>query len=255
MNLKINAILADYDGTLAPMNVPRRQSKPSRELLETLKQSSEKTILGVISMKDYWFLKNRIPFAHVYGCIGGLEIVTRTKGSFIRKLALNKLNIIEKFYDHASKFREESCIEIETKRFVNKKIAGLSLDWRNCQEIPSTIQYLKNTAEQLNLHIINYDEPFIDIIPIEPDKGTAVKFIKNLFKIKGPILYLGDSTIDNPAFKIADISIGVISHNDPKLLEAQYFINFKDVPKLLKYLVETNMIFTNNLSLLKRGIT
>lgn len=253
MNLKIDAILADYDGTLAPISVPREQSKPSKELLEVLKQLSEKTILGVISMKDFWFLKNRIQFAHTYGCIGGLEIVTRTKGAFIRKLVLNKLSIIEKFYEHVSKSHENSCVEIETKRLINKKIAGLSLDWRNCQELPSTIQYFKNTAEHLNLHIINYDEPFIDIIPIEPDKGTAVKFIKKLFKIKGPILYLGDSIIDNPAFKIADISIGVISHNDPKLLEAQYFVNFKDVPKLLKYIVEANMIFTDKLPLLKRG--
>jgi HAD superfamily hydrolase (TIGR01484 family) len=254
VNLKINAILADYDGTLAPINVSREQSKPSKELLEALKQSSEKVILGVISMKDYWFLKNRIPFAHTYGCIGGLEIITRKK-AFIRKPAASKLEIIKKFYDYVNEHHEKSCIKIEIKKLINKKIAGLSLDWRNCQEIPPIIQHLKNTAKHFNLHTINYNEPFIDIIPIEPNKGTAVKFIKQLFKIKGPILYLGDSTLDNPAFKTADISIGVISHNDPKLLEAQFLIDFKDVPKLLKHLIKTDMTFTNKLPLLKRGAT
>jgi HAD superfamily hydrolase (TIGR01484 family) len=255
MNLKISAILADYDGTLAPINVSREKSKPSRELLEALKQLSEKVILGVISMKDYWFLKNRIPFAHIYGCIGGLEIITREK-AFIRKPAANKLENIKKFYDyiaeHVNEFHEKSCIEIEVKRLINRKIAGLSLDWRNCQETPSIIQHLKSIAKHFNLHAMDSNEPFIDIVPIEPDKGAAVKFIKQLFRIKGPILYLGDSMLDNPAFKAADISIGVISHNDPKLLEAQFFINFRDVTKLLKHLIKTDMIFTDELPLLKR---
>ncbi len=254
MNLKINIVLADYDGTLAPINVPREESKPSKQLLEVLKQVSENATLGIISMKDYWFLKSRIPFSHVYGCIGGLEIILRKGRAFIRKTISDKIKITEEFYNYVSNSSKKlSCVEIEIKKLANKRIAGLSLDWRHCQQTPSIIQHFKTIAEKLNFYTIDYTEPFIDIMPLKPDKGAAVKFIKHFFR--GSVLYLGDSIIDNPAFKISDVSIGVISHNDPKNLESQYFIDFKDVPKLLEYLIKSDMTFNDKLPILKRGVT
>ena len=243
MNLKIKAILADYDGTLAPINVSRNESRPNEQLFNILAQLSKETIFGIISMKDYWFLKQRIPFSRIYGCVGGFEIIIDSK-PFVRKTILNKFNTVKNFYKYILELEEKlQCIEIETKRLMNKMIIGLSIDWRQCKHTPYLVSQLKTLAQNMNLHTINYNEPFIDIIPDEPDKGKAIKFIKKILGIEGPILYLGDSPLDNTAFKVSDISIGVISNNDPEKLKAKFFVKFDHVTNLFTKLIESNMIF------------
>lgn len=243
MNPKINAVLTDYDGTLVPINISRDKSRLSEQLSDILKQLSKKAIFGIISMKDYWFLRERIPFAQIYGCIGGFEIVINSQ-PFIRKTILNKFKAITNFYKHVLELVEKpQCIEIEAKRLINKRIVGLSIDWRECKSVPSLVSQLEMLAQKMNIHIINYDEPFIDLMPDKPDKGEVIKFIKNFLKIKGSILYLGDSPFDNTAFKVSDISIGVISNNDPKKLESKYFIKFDDITNLFMKLIESDMIF------------
>ena len=62
------------------------------------------------------------------------------------------------------------------------------------------------------------------------------------------ILYLGDSENDNPAFRKACISVGIISDKrlTPKL-DCQYLIEYKHLPGFLKHLVENKFIFSDNL--------
>ena len=62
------------------------------------------------------------------------------------------------------------------------------------------------------------------------------------------IMYLGDSENDNPAFRKADISIGIKSDErlNPKL-DCQYLINFNQLPKFLMNLLKNDFIFSEKL--------
>ena len=62
------------------------------------------------------------------------------------------------------------------------------------------------------------------------------------------ILYLGDSENDNPAFRKADISIGVNSDNrlNPKL-DCTYTIKFENLSTFLRRLVENDFDFSESL--------
>ena len=59
------------------------------------------------------------------------------------------------------------------------------------------------------------------------------------------ILYLGDSENDNPAFRKASLSVGIISDKrvNPKL-DRQYFIEYEHLPKFLGYLADNRFVFS-----------
>jgi hypothetical protein len=58
-------------------------------------------------------------------------------------------------------------------------------------------------------------------------------------------MYLGDSENDNPAFKKADVSVGVFS--DKRLnpeLDCEYTINFDELPLFLGQLYDKEFVFS-----------
>lgn len=59
------------------------------------------------------------------------------------------------------------------------------------------------------------------------------------------ILYLGDSENDNPAFRKAPISVGIISDKslNPKL-DCQYLIDYEHLPKFLGHLADNKFVFS-----------
>ena len=83
--------------------------------------------------------------------------------------------------------------------------------------------------------------PFIDVYVTKLSKGGAfdsvVSKLYEIMDIKGKIIYLGDSENDNPAFRKADISIGVNSDNrlNPTL-DCTYFIKFENLSIFLRRL-------------------
>jgi hydroxymethylpyrimidine pyrophosphatase-like HAD family hydrolase len=97
--------------------------------------------------------------------------------------------------------------------------------------------------------------PFVDVYSTMCSKEIAYdnicKIINNSnvnrFKNKN-ILYLGDSENDNPAFRKADVSIGVKSDErlNPKL-DCQYLINFSQLPKFLMNLLKNDFNFSEKL--------
>ena len=100
-----------------------------------------------------------------------------------------------------------------------------------------------------------YSHPFIDIYSITCDKGLA--FDTTISKLKSfnnskvqNILYLGDSENDSPAFKRADISIGVRSDKrlNPKLV-CQYLLEFNQLSTFLKRLQDNDFAFSEDLLL------
>lgn len=94
--------------------------------------------------------------------------------------------------------------------------------------------------------------PFIDLYVTKVNKGEAYEFIisqlSEMSNVTGKIIYLGDSENDNPAFRKADFSIGVISDNrlNPKL-DCKYSLDFENLSTFLRRLVNNGFNFSESL--------
>jgi hydroxymethylpyrimidine pyrophosphatase-like HAD family hydrolase len=158
---------------------------------------------------------------------------------------------------------------VERKYITNNEtLAGITIDWRQLRDW----KYFKKTSEPLlkeaienqqklsfngnTLYIQTYTtHPFIDVYAVKCDKGIAfdsvlseISYIKGKGGQKNVIMYLGDSENDNPAFKKADVSIGVVSDNrlNPKL-DCEYTVSFDQLPIFLRKLFDRDLVFSGNL--------
>jgi hypothetical protein len=153
-------------------------------------------------------------------------------------------------------------------------LAGITVDyrhlkdWRSCKNklepsLKKMIQKCQTsslvTGRGSDLYLQTYSShPFLDVYALYCDKGMAFDFVTSeILNIKtgrdggdrvGGILYLGDSENDNPAFRKAAISMGVISDKrlNPKL-DCEYHIEYNYLSIFLKRLIENNLVFTENL--------
>jgi len=172
---------------------------------------------------------------------------------------------LESIIDRISlKFKNVSVYRKLT--FKSNLLGGVTIDWHHLDNWNS----IKKKIEQAVLRISNEvndsskyplfvqtysSHPFVDIFSTMCSKEIAYDNIRkiidnsdvNRFKNKN-ILYLGDSENDNPAFRKADVSIGVNSDErlNPKL-DCQYLINFSQLPKFLMNLLKNNFNFSEKL--------
>jgi hypothetical protein len=110
-----------------------------------------------------------------------------------------------------------------------------------------------SSISRSNLYIQTYrSHPFVDVYGANCDKGVAFDLITNILNPNDNeemgILYLGDSENDNPAFRKASTSIGIIS--DKRLsprLDCQYLIEYKHLPDLLRHLIDDRFMFSESL--------
>jgi hydroxymethylpyrimidine pyrophosphatase-like HAD family hydrolase len=178
--------------------------------------------------------------------------------------------IVEKIL---AKFKD---ISIDRKLTFNPSLlAGITIDWRHLDdwnlirkevepyilkivnnEINNNNNNNNNNNSEYSLYIQRYStHPFIDIYSTLCSKEIAYdniydivnKLHINRLENKN-IIYFGDSENDNPAFRKADISIGIKSDErlNPKL-DCQYVINFNQLPKFLLNLLKIDFIFAENL--------
>jgi HAD superfamily hydrolase (TIGR01484 family) len=179
-------------------------------------------------------------------------------------LKSNSLTLSKLAEDIESEFKDK--VMVERKRTSDRQyLAGITIDYRHLQdwklyknnlEVPLNEMIQKHMAvsslQRSNLYIQKYSShPFLDVYAVYCDKGMAFDLIATRFlnhndNEERSVLYLGDSENDNPAFRKASISIGVISDKrlTPKLV-CQYLIEYKDLPKFLKHLVENKYIFSD----------
>jgi hydroxymethylpyrimidine pyrophosphatase-like HAD family hydrolase len=173
------------------------------------------------------------------------------------------------------KFKEQVIVErkFTTASLDGRRIlAGVTIDWRHLEEWGLFKKKTEPLLEKLinkhsekgsaftsfnprfpNLYIQTYSShPFIDVYSTNCDKGLAfdnvisrIRYVGN--NNEGNILYLGDSENDNPAFRRADVSIGIKSDErlNPKL-ECEYSINYSELSPFLKRLQNNEFIFSNS---------
>jgi len=108
-----------------------------------------------------------------------------------------------------------------------------------------------------DLYVLTYrSHPFLDIYALYCNKGMAFDLVvsdilnirNNVLSRGGGILYLGDSENDNPAFRKASVSVGVISDKRlTPMLDCQYLIEFNNPSYFLEHLVKNEFIFSADL--------
>ena len=165
----------------------------------------------------------------------------------------------------SSNFKEVS-IELKYAITGQKTLAGITIDWRHIDDwklfkIQTEPQLRKvlaekkqrqlDHAERSNIFIQTYTtHPFIDIYAAKCDKAIAYDSVLSEISTttNSPIqsiMYLGDSENDNPAFKKADISIGVRSDErlDPKL-DCKYTMKFDKLAGFLEKMQSDSLVFS-----------
>ena len=254
------------------------------ELEKVLWEISSKITIGIISTKDFNFLHYRTRFANILSCMMSIEtiIIKHSKSDICYKdncVHKSMLNINSEILKMNSQ-KLESIVEKTLTKFkdlsIDRKLtfnpsllAGITIDWRHLDDWnlirkevePYILKIVNNEINNNNnseysLYMQRYStHPFVDIYSTICSKEIAYDNIcstvneSHIGRLKNKnIIYFGDSENDNPAFRKADISIGIKSDErlNPKL-DCQYLINFKQLPKFLINLLKNDFIFSENL--------
>jgi hypothetical protein len=171
-----------------------------------------------------------------------------TKIAVVKKRAKNPTNLNDRIFTFP-------YVTVEKKLTCDDFLAGITVDWREKPDWEAPRKkieaYVRKVVSDHNqssnpLYIRAYSShPFIDIYATRCDKGIGFKYVLSETKMQnnGQIMYLGDSENDNPAFKMADISIGVRS--DPRLkstrLECGFVLEYDKLASFMQSLLRNDV--------------
>lgn len=245
---RIRGLFLDYDGTISRADLRRNRSRPCKKILRTLKKISAKAPIAMVTTKDTRFIIKRLPFASAWAACCGLDIVIRGKKHAQKKI--RNLKTLEECIRHARKKTRKCGVRIEKKKDITGRTVAFCMDWRFAKEpekAEASARKILKFCKKNRLHAKSCKkEPFIDVFPVGASKGRAISELRKELSITGKILYLGDSESDNPAFRAADVSVGVIN-GSWKRLSCKYLIGFRDVPEFLDGLARNNMVLNTTL--------
>jgi hydroxymethylpyrimidine pyrophosphatase-like HAD family hydrolase len=206
-------------------------------------------------MKDLEFVIPRTPFAQAWSAMGGLEMQVG-KRVLRRECLESMLPSISHAVDYARSHITAAGVEIEEKQDSEGRTVAFCVDWRRAKDPEAAkrqAEAVANHFESLKLMLLRYENsPFYDVYPVVPDKGRALKETLDELAVKSGVLYLGDSEMDNPAFRASGISVGVLHGETPlKLLDCDYLVKFEDVPRFLKALFVNDFTFSSDFPMIR----
>jgi HAD superfamily hydrolase (TIGR01484 family) len=213
--------------------------------LATLESRAANVDIDLVpNSKNYLSVKGE--FSNVISQYRLLDVKTLVKNSMLLKKLSDKIK------------KEFQDISIEPKyNYVDGILVAISLDYRQIQKwehYKTNIEpYVLISIQQFVLSLPNdlfvqtySDHPFIDIYSMQLDKGQAIDAIFHLLNLskEQKVLYLGDSENDNPAFRKADLSIGIRSDERVKTkLDSDYVIQFNELTPFLQKLYAEDFVF------------
>lgn len=213
--------------------------------LATLESRAANVDIDLVpNSKNYLSVKGE--FSNIISQYRLLDVKTLVKNSMLLKKLSDKIE------------KEFQDISIEPKyNYVDGILVAISLDYRQIQKwehYKTNIEpYVLTSIQQFVLSLPNdlfvqtySDHPFIDIYSMQLDKGQAIDAIFHLLNLskEQKVLYLGDSENDNPAFRKADLSIGIRSDERVKTkLDSDYVIQFNELTPFLQKLYAEDFVF------------
>ena len=253
--ISVECLSSDYDGTLSPLNVSRIESRVPLETRVVLAQIGRFLPISIFTMKDLSFVMPRTPFARAWSAIGGLEmrIGKRVLKRECLEHALSKVAIA---VEYAKSQISSGEIEVEEKQDSEGRTIAFCVDWRRSGDSKKAKQEAERIAtycEASRLRVIRYgSQPFYDVYPVAPNKGRSLQEMLNELAVKDcGVLYLGDSKMDNSAFRVASVSVGVVHDETPiRNLDCDYLVRFECVPDFLSALLANDLLFSSDFSMI-----
>jgi hydroxymethylpyrimidine pyrophosphatase-like HAD family hydrolase len=247
--IKINGLFLDYDGTISPQEVARQQSRVTPHLEALLNIIRRSIPIGIITAKDLPFITPRTIFAYAWGAIAGLEMKVGSELFIARGLEEYLPDLIMALIFAKQNFGYGGIVE-EKCDYRGLPLA-FCVDWRQIKdkkEARDMYLPILTHCKNLPLNVIEYrGKPYFDVYACPIDKGQALRNMKEKLGVSNGILYMGDSTTDNPAFRAADVSIGVTAGKQKPKLDCKYWIEFDKVACFLSYLMRNQFKFSPEL--------
>jgi len=246
--VKVEAIFSDYDGTLSPLEVRREEAfiLPRRRRLLT--KASKRVQIGIITTKDLSFIKERVPFAHGIAATCGLEIQVGGKIIIDERIQLPNKKVEKAYREVLARILQmPENVSVERKENENGDLVAFCIDWRLARDWPEaqrkTAPILASCTEQ-GLYVVESGiSPFANVYPMKVSKGDAFVRLRKEMAVAGPVIYLGDSEADNPAFQVADISIGIKHRRAVPELLSKYVLEFFELDGFLSNLIDADFEF------------
>jgi HAD superfamily hydrolase (TIGR01484 family) len=250
--VKVEAIFSDYDGTLCPLELRREDAFISPRLRRLLIKASKRIKLGIVTTKDLSFAEDRVPFAHGIAATCGLEIQVGDR-LIIDERVQEPNRKVEAAYKVALKkiLPIRDNIMIERKESEDGDLIAFCIDWRlarNWDEARKNAMPLLTYCKEEGLYVVESTiSPFANVFPVEVDKGAALSKLRTEMAVNGPIMYWGDSEVDNTAFQLADVSIGIKHRRIMPKLSCKYRLEFFELENFLRNLIEADFNFRDEM--------
>jgi len=251
--LKVAALMLDYDGTIAPLRVPREESRIFRNVENQLRRIVKQVPVCVVTAKDFAFVHPRSRFASGWACVSGLDVRTVDGRAVGRK----KLGSLEPARKLAKSF-ELLGSYTELKRGPAGEVLAVGIDWSGVPGLgPSIVRRLRSMGGGGRTVIHERRTTFADIYAAPPDKGYATKLLKNLLEVQGDVMFIGDSAMDDSAFQRAGIAVGVAHGQPVDRLKCEYLVEQPRLAEFLRSLSDRGMDFSPRIAWLRRkgGVT
>lgn len=201
--MRVSSLFSDYDGTLARDDIPPEGSGVAEGLERVLRRIALRIPLVIVTSKDSSFIRRRIPYTRAWGCAAGLELVYPEGPTLLCIPSTQTESCLETVRGALKSAR------LEEKRSLSGDLLGFSIDWRGGKRPEGLDGILDDLRRPGTFALEDPTRPYVDVYAARPDKGRALRLMRDRLGAKGPAMYLGDSSSDDPAFCEADLGIGV----------------------------------------------
>ena len=193
--MKARALFVDYDGTIAPLGVPRAESRVIGRVARELRRIVRETPVCVVTAKDFDFIHGRCRFATGWACAAGLDIRLADG----RSLRPPRLRNLDGALEIAKSARRRGTLT-ELKLGPAGELLGVTIDWSHA---PGSEAYVAGELRLLRRkgYPVVYDtkSAFADVFAAPLHKGKALRGTKKLLE-KSDARFIGDSVPDDSAF-------------------------------------------------------
>lgn len=232
----IKLIIFDIDNTLAKSNKPIEN-----EIVDFLKRIESSGIrIALISGKPAMYISG---FARQIGLIN--PIISGENGAYIyysssippkKEISFFREKSITRKLEH---LKSVILKEFDKKVWIQPNIVNLTV-FPKTENVKAklfkfVVSYSSANSLNKNFKIYGHSDS-IELVPLNIDKGFALRKIKALEKLKkNEIIAVGDGENDMPMFNDAGISIGI------NLPDAKYnFRNIKEASEFIQGLIEND---------------